>query len=157
MRVICEQVDVAHSERSWEERWCGADAGLITVWTRGRQRALEEPLLAEAAKRGELIVLNWKGGIAQPPKSGRKFGSLEYLASWQGLRGDPLVIEMDSETALTCSRTGVVVTFTSDPKKYGAPSPDEVPAESAQVAVDDLHSGMTAGAETSSTNSHREG
>jgi hypothetical protein len=56
----------------------------------------------------------------------KKFGSLQYLATWQGLRQLDLHVELENEVAITCSRTGVVVTFTPDLKKLDmdSTSPD---------------------------------
>lgn len=44
-------------ELSWEEKWKGLDNGLIACWERGRDKALEDPELAERAKNGELVIL----------------------------------------------------------------------------------------------------
>src|SRR6185437_5647584 len=81
----------------WEARWGMPGAGLVTSWERGRELAIENLKLATAATRGELVQLSWKGGIAtgaqRPPR--QKYGSLNYLAMWQGLRGEDLDIETD--------------------------------------------------------------
>jgi len=50
------------SQASWDTLWAGDDAGLICCWVRGFEKARQEPELAEAAQRGELPVLAWKGG-----------------------------------------------------------------------------------------------
>lgn len=47
-----------------------------------------------------------------------KFGSLSYLAQWQGLRGETLDIDPAQEVLKTCSRTHMMVTFTPDKAKY---------------------------------------
>jgi hypothetical protein len=103
---------------SWQDLWNGPDKGLILCWERGRHLASTSPELSTKALSGELPVLGWKGGIARKLKKTEKFGSLKYLAQWQGLRGDDLSISLSKETILTCSRTGTIVTFTSDIKKY---------------------------------------
>lgn len=47
-----------------------------------------------------------------------KIGSLQYLAAWQGLRGENLEIDTDAEVTVTCSKTGVPVTFTRYHKTF---------------------------------------
>ncbi|WP_217808735.1 hypothetical protein [Derxia lacustris] len=111
------QREVSEPDRaglSWPELWAGPDCGLIASWERGRQKAGETPELAAAAGAGELVLLPWKGGVEQPTKTGRKVGSLLYLAMWQGLRGEPLDVDLACDVQLTCSRHGVMVTFTGD-------------------------------------------
>lgn len=98
---------------SWETLWAGPDLGLICCWLRGLEKAKQEPELADAARRGELPVLAWKGG-GEAIKAGKRLGALHYLATWQGLRGDDLHIDTEAGAQLTCARTGMVVTFTSD-------------------------------------------
>ena len=104
-------------ELTWHERWEGDDKGLITCWEVGRRFSKSKPELAEKAKRGELPTLGWKGGTDKKLKSNKKFGSLNYLAQWQGLRGEDLNINLSDEITLTCSTTGMEVTYTSDIKK----------------------------------------
>lgn len=68
---------------------------------------------ADRASRGELCALPWDGGVGRdvrrPPK--RKQGTLEYLAMWQGLRGEDLDIPLHQRIELRCSRTGTLVVF----------------------------------------------
>src|SRR5438132_295666 len=90
---------------SWEERWEGSDRGLIWCWERGRQMRVEEPELAARAEKGELVVLVWKGGVEGKLKVEKKFGTLKYLASWQGLRGEDLDIIIESERVIICAKT----------------------------------------------------
>lgn len=104
---------------SWEQKWKGSDGGLIACWERGRDKALENPELAMAAKNGELVVLAWKGGVDKKIK-GKKYGSLSYLATWQGLRGEDLNINQDVDTSIICSKTEVEVIFTSNLLSYEA-------------------------------------
>ena len=66
----------------------------------------------------ELPVLGWKGGIEKISGNKVKFGSLYYLAKWQGLWGDDLRINPQEEIEITCSRTGMTVIFTPDRSKY---------------------------------------
>ena len=118
---------------TWPERWRGPDGGLIFCWERGREMRAESPELAEAAGRGELIPLAWKGGVqekpegAGPPKKASKSkpkpkeGTLYYLATWQGLRGDDLDIDVDGERVVVCAKTKQAVAF-----KAGVAEDEEV-------------------------------
>lgn len=101
----------------WSSVWKSVDLGLIKSWELGRKLADQKPGLAECAKADELPQLNWKGGVSKQLKKREKFGSLHYLAQWQGLRGQDLEIDMDAEISLTCSKTGMIVTFTPDSRK----------------------------------------
>lgn len=51
-------------------------------------------------------------------KKKHKFGTLYYLAKWQGLRGEDLDVDLESEPEHVCTRTGLIVTFTGDSNKY---------------------------------------
>ncbi|MEB0048650.1 MULTISPECIES: hypothetical protein [unclassified Pseudomonas] len=101
-----------------DELWESHDKGLIKCWEIGRHRAGRFPTLAQQCLAGELPVLGWKGGVSRSLKKLEKFGSLKYLAQWQGLRGEDLDIDLGEEQALTCSRTHMVVTYTPDRSKY---------------------------------------
>ncbi len=90
---------------SWDEQWKAADKGLIGCWETGRKLVRTHPELAEKAKNSELPALNWKGG------SDTKYCKPDYLARWQGLRGEPMDIDATSERELVCSQTGVAVVF----------------------------------------------
>ena len=105
------------SNLSWDKTWKGADKGIIACWERGREKAKEDMELAECARRGELPILVWKGGVDKKIKT-KKYGTLQYLAQWQGLRGEDLDIHMNKEVNIVCSRTGMPVTFTADTSKY---------------------------------------
>lgn len=118
MRINMSEVDPKHATLTWAERWEGPDSGLISCWQRGKEKAGEDPSLAAEAINGELILLPWKGGIERATKQAQKYGSLFYLAMWQGLRGDPLNLDTEQEVTLTCSRTGMKVTYTPDQAKY---------------------------------------
>lgn len=115
----------------WSEIWEGADRGVIKTWEIGRKLATQKPALAESAKAGELPPLNWKGGVAKKLKKREKFGSLRYLAQWQGLRGEDLNLDLEAEVTLTCSKTGMVTTFTPDIRKFA-----NQPSETAGDAED---------------------
>lgn len=103
-----------------EDRWLGADRGLIAAWERGREIAGEpgREELVEFVRAGRLVVLPWKGGVERALKSKQKFGTMRYLAMWQGLRGNDLDVDFSREVQVECSATGVVVTFTDDVAKY---------------------------------------
>ena len=103
---------------SWSELWEDEDKGLITCWEVGRQLRKNKPELAEKAMRGELPTLGWKGGSDKALNINKKYGSLNYLAQWQGLRGEDLNIDMSEETVLICSKTGMEITYTPDIKKF---------------------------------------
>jgi hypothetical protein len=99
---------------SWHETWEGPDRGLIKCWEVGRQHAIDNPELAAKCRAGELPVIGWKGGVARTLQKLTRYGALNYLAEWQGLRGDDLDIDRDQELTLVCARTGMIVTFTAD-------------------------------------------
>lgn len=107
---------------TWDEIWKAEDQGLIKCWENGRALSATHPDLAEAARRDELPTLDWKGGVSGTPKMKKKFGSLNYLATWQGLRGEDLRIDTAQEVSLRCARTSVLVTFTSDLSKLDTDS-----------------------------------
>ena len=79
---------------------------------------LEDPSLAAQAADGQLVVLPWKGGVEKSIKKKQKFGTLSYLAMWQGLRGEDLDIDPGKEIVLNCTATGMAVVFTGDAAKY---------------------------------------
>jgi hypothetical protein len=93
----------------------------------GRTLSKDNPELAERCIAGELPPLHWKGGVARALKKKEKYGALQYLAQWQGLRGQNLDIDLDAEVILACSATGMIVTFTADLAKLAdqAPSTEE--------------------------------
>ena len=106
---------------SWDERWCGPDRGLVTCWEVGRQLRARDPELASKAEGGELLPLEWKGGVVKKLKKQPKYGTLCYLAKWQGLRGEDLDITLSEEVELICSKTGMRVIFTDDVEKFAEP------------------------------------
>ncbi|MDM0109828.1 hypothetical protein QTH97_33270 [Variovorax sp. J22R24] len=79
------------TDATWEVSWAGEDGGLVVCWLRGLEKAQQEPETADAARRGELPALCWKGG-GEAIKARNRLGALHYLATWQGLRGDDLHI-----------------------------------------------------------------
>lgn len=108
----------------WAATWKGPDRGLIKSWETGRKLAIHRPELTECCKAGELPPLNWKGGVARTLKKKDKVGALHYLAQWQGLRGDDLDVDLDAEVTLTCTKTGMVITYTGDITKLAAQQSD---------------------------------
>ena len=102
---------------TWEELWKGFDNGLIACWERGRVKASDNPELAESCKKGELPILAWKGGVDKKIK-GKKYGSLFYLAAWQGLRGEDLNINQHQDITIICAKTNVEVIFTPNLLTY---------------------------------------
>jgi hypothetical protein len=120
-RVYRSIEEPIRNEPSFEERWRGPDKGLITCWEVGRVRSVGQPELAEQAKKGELPMLGWKGGVSKQLKIKEKYGTLNYLALWQGIRGEDLDIDLSQEKEIICSATNIKVTFTSDASKYSEP------------------------------------
>lgn len=123
-RSISEPI---RNDADLERRWSGPDRGLIWCWESGRMLSRGGSDVADSARRGELPPLVWSGGVAGGPKNAArattsrkpdKYGSLNYLAMWQGLRGDDLVIDRSQEPQITCSRTGRTVAFTDDLSKF---------------------------------------
>lgn len=123
---------------TWQELWRGEDNGLIWCWERGRQYRTEtipQPVLkggryyqpespserAARASNGELVMDGWRGGVEKKLKDPKKIktGTLQYLATWQGMRGEDLDIDLDGERIIVCTRYQQAVTFT------GAVSVDE--------------------------------
>jgi hypothetical protein len=125
MHIYRSKSEPNRNNPTWEERWGQADKGLVICWERGREKAEEEPELTMRARAGELLPLPWKGGLkpALEPKKetrrkvGKNYGTLFYLAMWQGLRGDDLDIYTDKDFQLICTKNNLAVTFTDDKKK----------------------------------------
>jgi hypothetical protein len=106
---------------TWEELWRGPDKGLIKCWEVGREKSKREPGLAERARNGELPILCWKGGLEKKTKMKEKYGTLNYLAQWQGLRGEDLDINLSEEREIICTKTKIRVIFTADASKFAEP------------------------------------
>ena len=98
---------------TWAETWHGPDKGLIFCWERGRRERLERPEVAARAQKGELVPLDWKGGVKEKLKIEKKPGTLKYLATWQGIRGEDLDIDLDGERTVVCARFGQAVVFSA--------------------------------------------
>jgi hypothetical protein len=95
----------------WEERWHGPDQGLIACWERGRKKRGEESDLAARVEKGELVPLSYRGGVTKKLKLEKTLGTLSYLATWQGLRGEDLDIAPYEARVIVCSKTGQAVSF----------------------------------------------
>ena len=106
---------------SYAKRWNSYDNGLILCWEIGRKQAMENFELAEKALSNELPSLVWDGGHKKTLKSSNiKYGSFNYLAMWQGLRGNDLDIDLDRDEGLEliCSATAMHTIFTSNIDKF---------------------------------------
>ena len=119
MSVVTRSADApAREALTWEELWESADEGLIACWESGRALALRDPSLAALAQSGALPPLPWKGGTTSGLKKRTAYGTLYYLAMWQGLRGAALLVDLTRETTIRCAATGVVITYTNDRSKW---------------------------------------
>ena len=118
MKIHRSITEPIREDAKWDERWNAQDDGLIACWERGRAKRLEDPALAAQAAGGQLVVLPWKGGVEKAIKKKQKFGTLFYLAMWQGLRDEDLNIDSAEEITLNCTATGMAVVFTGDTEKY---------------------------------------
>ena len=122
LRITRKFTEPDRGELDYDGRWKGDDGGLITCWENGRRWRQDKPGLADRAMKGELPVLAWKGGIGDDINCDNelkaKYGALYYLAKLQGLSGLDLDIEPSAKIPLMCSRTGWLVVFTGDSKKY---------------------------------------
>ncbi len=102
---------------SYAETWQGPDRALIVCWEVGRRMREKAPELASRASDGELVTLAWKGGTGSfeessaEQKAPTRYGVLLYLATWQGLRGEDLDIDIEAQTAIICMRTKRTVIF----------------------------------------------
>ena len=106
---------------TWEETWKREDKGLIKNYEVGRALGIKNPELVEKAKKGELPVLGYRGGVEKALIKKEKIGALNYIAKWQALRGENLDIDLDKEIVLTCTKTDMIVTFTMDLEKLKNP------------------------------------
>jgi hypothetical protein len=118
MKIHRSIVEPVRINPNWEERQGDFTQGLITSWERGREKSIEEPALASRALNGELVILPWRGGIEKQILKKLKYGAFNYLAMWQGLRGEDLSIDSADEPALTCTATKMRVVFTTDLTKF---------------------------------------
>lgn len=117
-QIFREILEPIRNGLTQNEYWEGIDKGLIKCWEVGRKLRENNAELKKQCESGELPTLGWKGGINSSDKKVKKFGSLNYLAQWQGIRGESLSIDRNIETTIICSKTGSTVTFTSTRDKY---------------------------------------
>ena len=66
---------------STAELWHGPDKGTIISWEVGRELGKKEPELAKRAKKGELPVLEWKGGVEKKTKKNEIDKIMSHSAS----------------------------------------------------------------------------
>ena len=118
MRISISPLTPNRTAMSPKEAWSGADQGVIRAWEAGRDMAEKDAAKVEACLRGELPSLPYAGGYEKATKQGTAFAPLHYLAMWYGLRGEGLELDPEAEPSLTCSKTGMVVTFTTAAEKY---------------------------------------
>lgn len=97
---------------SWTERWEGEDRGLICCLEQGRKIAEQNPELAENVREGELPLLGWRGGVSATLKQKKK-GTLQYLAQWQGIRGEPLDNDPLATVKMICALTKTKVEYSA--------------------------------------------
>jgi hypothetical protein len=121
MKVHRKVSEAPRSNATWEERWGDLPRSLVSSWERGREKAREDSNLAACARDGVLPVLPWKGGVEKALKKKQKYGTLNYLAMWQGLRGEDLNIDTAEEVSITCTATGMAVVFTANQELYAEP------------------------------------
>jgi len=124
MRIYLNTSEPDREDLTWDQIWLAVDRGLIHCWQLGRRNARRDPELAARCIAGELPPLGWKGGGLKTLKKLTRWGSLQYLAEWQGLRGEPLNIDLNEEPTLICQRTGMIVTFTPDISKLAGSGND---------------------------------
>ncbi len=115
-QIFREISEPIRTELSHDELWRGVDHGLITCWEVGRRIRENNAGMRLQCESGELPVLGWKGGVNSSEKKIKKNGSLNYLAQWQGIRGENLFIDTSVEKIILCSRTGSSVVFAPRPE-----------------------------------------
>lgn len=105
---------------SFDERWNGEDKGLIIAWEVGREKAINNPDLAIACINDQLPKLGWDGGHEKQLQKRTKYGSLLYLAQWQGLRGEDLDVDAmrDDRKELFCNKTKMTTIFTTNMQHF---------------------------------------
>ena len=104
----------------------GMGNALEICHTTGKEIRESDPELAGRAEKGELAVLNWPGGCDAEASPPRQFGSLFYLAQWQGLRGEPWHgitgnnknMSTTHPVGIKCAVSGVATIFIKDARKY---------------------------------------
>lgn len=105
-----------------DELWRSEDQGIINAWELGRLEGEKNTDIRLRAQKDELMSLLFKGGFDEKLKNPFKYGSLHYLAMWLGLRNENLIIDINAEYTLCCSRFNHVVMYTSDIDKILKPN-----------------------------------
>jgi len=118
MKITRSIAEAIRQNLSWHEQWEGDDKGIIACWERGRQKASEDAVLVASTLQGQLVVLPWKGGVEKAIKKKEKYGTYNYLAMWQGIRGEDLDVDPSVEVSKICTVTGMRVVYTADYEKY---------------------------------------
>lgn len=67
-RIFRSYKEPIRGKISWRERWQGYDKGLISCWEVGRELREKKPELSKLAKKGELPILGFKGGVRKKIK-----------------------------------------------------------------------------------------
>jgi hypothetical protein len=123
-------VDPLREDPTWEDMWRGPDCGLIACWERGRKMRAADPDLAERVDGGELVRLNYRGGVRKELKAEIVMGTLSYLAQWQGIRSEDLDIAPYEERVMVCSRFNQAVAY-SGAASFSNPPEDDADAAAA--------------------------
>ena len=124
-RTGCLVVFTGNNEK-YEEP-IGKEVALQICHATGIQMRYTHPELAKHTEKGELPALCWPGGTDTLHPPNRQFGSLFYLAQWQGLRGELWYgigtgsdknMTTTREVGIRCAASGMVTIFTQDARKY---------------------------------------
>lgn len=91
----------------------------------GNRKGPRRPLVGGESSCGRAAFDGLEGRHRKPIKAKTKIGSTFYLATWQGLRGESLDIELGRDVRMTCARTGITFTYTDDLKRLGQIDPTE--------------------------------
>lgn len=119
MRLFRSISEPIRENMSFDERANGIDRGHILAWEYGRKLAATNKELHESARRGELPVLVYKGGLTKRLKTENKCGALLYYAAWLGLRREDLDIDLSQRIRLKCTKFGSSVEFSPFMEDYG--------------------------------------
>ena len=95
---------------SWEEIWRREDRGLIIGWELGRKLQETDPELTTKFRNGELPIMAWKGGADKNIKA-VKYGTLNYLATRQGILNKDLDLDFTKNYYLVCSKYNTKIKY----------------------------------------------
>lgn len=99
------QRSISEPERiglDWNAAWQGPDRGLITCWETGRKLAIQIPELAERCRAGELAAAQLERRHARSKRKTKP----ALFTTWP-----------NGKVTLTCTKTGMVITYTGDISK----------------------------------------